>query len=262
MKEQMIEMMHTMQQLVVGGNQESSGPILEGSAPYFENENQPLPDSKQSQTTPSFTSQGKNQEVDPPKDKTSESSYGQVKSQVETLTKKIRITEGSDTRGSVDLDNLINFPQVILPPKFKAPEFVKYDGIRDPCTHLCMFCRKMAPYGDNHPLPCQIFPDSLTGPAATWYMRLEKTSTWREMANAFLEYYQFNTEIVLDHTVLQSTEKKGGESFHEYAQRWRELAAQVLPPIMEEKMIKWFIDNLKPPYYEKMINAQVDSWEW
>ena len=22
-------------------------------------------------------------------------------------------------------------------------------------------------------------------------------------------------------------------------------------------MIKWFIDNLKPPYYKKMINAQV-----
>ena len=26
---------------------------------------------------------------------------------------------------------------------------------------------------------------------------------------------------------------------------------------MEDEMIKWFIDNLKPPYYERMINAQV-----
>ena len=26
---------------------------------------------------------------------------------------------------------------------------------------------------------------------------------------------------------------------------------------MEEEMIKWFIDNLKPPYYKKMISAQV-----
>ena len=26
---------------------------------------------------------------------------------------------------------------------------------------------------------------------------------------------------------------------------------------MEDEMIKWFIDNLKPPYYEKMINAKV-----
>ena len=28
-------------------------------------------------------------------------------------------------------------------------------------------------------------------------------------------------------------------------------------PQMEYKMIKWFIDNLKPPYYEKIISAQV-----
>ena len=27
--------------------------------------------------------------------------------------------------------------------------------------------------------------------------------------------------------------------------------------MMEDKMTKWFIDNLKPPYYEKMISAQV-----
>ena len=33
-----------------------------------------------------------------------------------------------------------------MPPKFKAPKFVKYDGTRDPYAHLCMFYRKMAPY--------------------------------------------------------------------------------------------------------------------
>ena len=27
--------------------------------------------------------------------------------------------------------------------------------------------------------------------------------------------------------------------------------------MMEEEMIIWFIDNLKPSYYEKMISAQV-----
>ena len=39
MKEQMVEMMHMMQQLDVGRNRESSGPTLEGSAPHFENKN-------------------------------------------------------------------------------------------------------------------------------------------------------------------------------------------------------------------------------
>jgi len=167
MKEQMVEMMCMMQQLVVWGNRESSSPTLKVTVPYFENENRPPPDPNQGQTTPPFTPQGNNQEMDPLKDKTSESGYGQVKSQVETLTEKIRIIEGSGTWGGVDLDSLTNFPLVIMPPKFKVPEFVKYDGTGDPCAYLLMFCRKMAPYGDNYPLLCQIFPDSLTGPATT-----------------------------------------------------------------------------------------------
>ena len=72
---------------------------------------------------------------------------------METLIEKICITEGSNARGSVDLDSVTSFPQVIMPPKFKAIKFVKYDDIGDPCAHLHMFCRKIAPYGDNHPLP-------------------------------------------------------------------------------------------------------------
>ena len=139
---------------------------------------------------------------DPPKDKTSKSGYCQVQSQMETLIEKICIIEGSGTRWIVDLNSLTNFPLVIMPPKFKALEFIKYDGTGDPCTHLCMFCRNMAPYGDNHLLLCQIFPDSLTGPTATWYVRLENTSSWREKANAFLVYYQFNMKISPDRKVL------------------------------------------------------------
>ena len=80
-----------------------------------------------------------------------------------------------------------------------------------------MFYRKMALYEDIHSLLYQIFPDSLTSTTATWYVRLEKTSSWREVANAFLEYYRFNIDIVPDHTVLQRTKKKSGESFNEYA---------------------------------------------
>ena len=78
-------------------------------------------------------------------------------------------------------------------------------------------CWKMAPYGDNHPLLCQIFPDTLIGPMATWCVRLEKTSNWREIANSFMEYYWFNTKIALDRIVLMRTEKKNQESFREYA---------------------------------------------
>ena len=70
-----------------------------------------------------------------------------------------------------------------------------------------------------------------------------------------MEYYRFNTKIAPDCIVLMGTEKKDRESFREYAQRWHELATQVQPLMMEDEIIKWFIYNLKPPYYEKMISA-------
>ena len=78
-------------------------------------------------------------------------------------------------------------------------------SIGDPYAHVRMFCRKISPYGDNHLLLCQIFPDSLIGPTATWYVRLEKTSNWREMANAFLEYYCLNIKIAPGCIVLMRT---------------------------------------------------------
>ena len=206
-------MMRMIQQLVVRGGLNSS--CHSQGIPQTENENQPLSVQEQGHHV---SAQGNDQEIDLSKDKNPESMIGQVKIQVETLAKKLHIIQGSSIHGSVDLDNLTNFPQVIMPPKFKAPKFVKYDGTRDPCAHLRMFYRKMTHYGDNHPLLCQIFPNSLTGLVATWYARLEKKFSQWEMTNSFLKYYyRFNTKIAPDHTILKKTEKKSRESFREYA---------------------------------------------
>jgi len=40
-----------------------------------------------------------------------------------------------------------------------------------------------------------------------------------------------------DRKQLQNMCKKEHESFKEYTQRWRDLAAQVAPPMMEREMI-------------------------
>ena len=56
---------------------------------------------------------------------------------METLAEKLRIIEGFSVYGSIDLDSLTNFPQVIMPPKFKALEFVKYNGIAPEHTCSC-----------------------------------------------------------------------------------------------------------------------------
>ena len=48
---------------------------------------------------------------------------------------------------------------------------------------------------------------------------------------------------------MQSLTQKFGESFKEYAQKWRELAARVQPPMMEREMIDLFTNTLQDHYY-------------
>ena len=105
MKEQMSKLICMVQQLLVGGWQNSSGHNQGG--PQTENENQPLPKQDQGHNIPP---QGNDQKTDPSKDKNPKSGIGQVKSQMETLAKKLRIIEGSNAYGSIDLDSLTNFP--------------------------------------------------------------------------------------------------------------------------------------------------------
>ena len=101
MKDQVSELMHMMQQLVVGRGQNFFGYSQGG--PQTKNENQPPPIQDKGHNV---LLQGNDQETDPSKDKTLESMYGQVKSQLETLAENLRIIEGSSTHGSVNLDSL------------------------------------------------------------------------------------------------------------------------------------------------------------
>lgn len=54
-------------------------------------------------------------------------------------------------------------PNVVLPTKFKVPEFEKYDGSSCPKSHIIMYCRKMAVYVHDDKLLIHSFQDSLTG---------------------------------------------------------------------------------------------------
>ncbi|KAI5445677.1 hypothetical protein KIW84_013776 [Lathyrus oleraceus] len=47
--------------------------------------------------------------------------------------------------------------------------------------------------------------------------------------------------------------QKDKETFKEYAQRWRELEAQITPPLEEKEMTKIFLKTLSSFYYEPMI---------
>ncbi|KAK7316323.1 hypothetical protein VNO77_35276 [Canavalia gladiata] len=129
-------------------------------------------------------------------------------------------------------------PDVVIPPKFKVPEFDRYKGTTCPKSHLTMYCRKMASHAHDDKLLIHFFQDSLTGAASSWYMHLERSHIrcWKDLADAFLKQYKYNIDMAPDRWELQSMSKKDQESFKEYAQRWRELAAQVEPPLSDKEM--------------------------
>jgi len=63
-----------------------------------------------------------------------------------------------------------------------------------------------------------------------------------------------------DRTQLQNMVNRESESFKEYAQHWRDLAAQVAPPMVEREMITMMVDTLPVFYYEKLVGYMPSSF--
>ena len=63
-----------------------------------------------------------------------------------------------------------------------------------------------------------------------------------------------------DRTQLQNMVKRESESFKEYAQRWRDLAAQVAPLMVEREMVTMMVDTLPVFYYEKLVGYMPSSF--
>jgi hypothetical protein len=183
------------------------------------------------------------------------------KEKLHVLERRLRAVEGNNISG-LDAFDMCLVPDVVIPAKFKAPEFEKYKGLSCPQNHLIMFCRKMASHAHNDKLLIHCFQDSLCGASLNWYMHLERSriSSWKDLADAFLKQYKYNMDMAPDRMQLQNLVKKDKETFKEYAQRWRELAAQVEPPLSEKELVGMFMDTLQAPFYEKMIGSISSSF--
>ncbi|TYK05829.1 Gag-pro-like protein [Cucumis melo var. makuwa] len=117
-----------------------------------------------------------------------------------------------------------------------------------------MYCRKMAAYTNNDKLLVHCFQDSLIGPASQWYIQLDNAHihVWKDLADVFLKQYKHNIDMALDRLDLQQMEKKSSESFKEYTQQWRDMAAQVQPPLIDKEMTSIFMNTLRASFYDRM----------
>ncbi|KAL4278757.1 hypothetical protein GQ457_03G028250 [Hibiscus cannabinus] len=174
----------------------------------------------------------------------------------EKLEELVRSMQNFATLGGIDARELSLVNDLVIPPKFKVPEFEKFTGTTCPSAHLTMYCRKMSLYLDNEKLLIHCFQDSLVGSAARWYTQLSRThiKTWRDLSKAFLEQYKHVSDMVPSRTVLQTMEQRANESFRQYAQRWRDVAAQVQPPLLENEITLLFVNTLKDDFYDRMLD--------
>lgn len=158
----------------------------------------------------------------------------EVEKKVKSIEDKLKSVESIDTLG-LDAVEMCLVPNIVIPAKFKIPDFEKYKGASDPRSHIRANCHKMTAYSYNDRLLMHFFQNSLSGASLDWYMQLEGTHirTWREMEEAFLKHYQYNTYMAPNRMQLQNLTQKSEETFKEYAQRWKELTVRVQPPLLK-----------------------------
>ncbi|XP_052877969.1 uncharacterized protein LOC128284199 [Gossypium arboreum] len=189
-------------------------------------------------------------------------SQKQLKERCRWLEEKFKAIESADHHQGIDAKDLSLVPDLVLPPKFKIPEFEKYNGPSCPEAHITIFCRQMTGYVNNDQLLIHCFQDSLVGAASKWYHQLSraKINSWKDLAQAFMKQYNHVMDMTPDRITLQNMEKKSNESFRQYAQRWREVAIQVQPPLLEKETTMLFINTLKSPFITHMLGSATKSF--
>jgi hypothetical protein len=107
------------------------------------------------------------------------------------LEERLKAIEGFSVFG-IDALDMCLVPDVVIPPKFKTPDFEKYKGLQCPKIHLKRFCTKMSAHVTNEKLMMHLFQDSLSGASLDWYMQLERAQiqTWKDLIEAFLTQYK------------------------------------------------------------------------
>ena len=174
----------------------------------------------------------------------------------------MRVIEGNNLYDPVKAAEMLLVPNVVIPRKFRVPEFVKYTVTQCPITYLKAYCNKMAEVVHDEKLLIHFFQDSLSDAALAWYTRLDniKIKGWKDLVDAFINQYKFNMDVAPDRSSLQAMEKGNKESVREYAQRWREAAAQVNPSLLEREMTSLFSNTFKAPYFEYLVGSAAHNF--
>ncbi|XP_077215965.1 uncharacterized protein LOC143850623 [Tasmannia lanceolata] len=181
---------------------------------------------------------------------------GKEKELVDKVEKLTQQVESMQVKGpkKVNMFDFSLFRGVTLPPKFRMPDFDKYDGTGCPWSHLRSFISNLEGYGLSPEQIAKVFPMSLTGVAKKWFLHLkpEELGTLDEIANKFVEQFSMEEGIEVTKRDLKAIKQGPQETFTSFVRRWRRKAAQMTNRPSEEDQIKIVVKNLSPQYYHFM----------
>jgi hypothetical protein len=76
---------------------------------------------------------------------------------IEVLEARLKVIEEVDSYDPVRAIEMCLVPNVVIPKKFRVPEFMKYSGTQCPMTHLRSCCNKMTELVHDEKLLMQFF---------------------------------------------------------------------------------------------------------
>ena len=85
------------------------------------------------------------------------------KEKLDLIEERLRAIKGFGDYAFADMTNLCWVPNMVIPPKFKVPDFDRYKGTTCPKNYLKMYCRKMGAHSRDEKLLMHFFQDSLAG---------------------------------------------------------------------------------------------------
>ncbi|XP_077242451.1 uncharacterized protein LOC143882962 [Tasmannia lanceolata] len=126
----------------------------------------------------------------------------------------------------IDMSEFSIFPGVTLPPKFKIPDFAKYDGSGSPRSHLKMYINALEQYA--------------------------YTKTWEDIVEKFIEQFSYDDGVEVTRRDLKMLKQQIHEPFSTFVKKWRRKAAQMTNRPSEEDQLSIIVKNLSSPYAQYM----------
>ena len=101
------------------------------------------------------------------------------------------------------------------------------------------------------------FQESLSRTHMEWFYQLEGTNihTWEDLVAAYYRQYQHNADLAPTRVQLQNMTMGSSEGFKEYAQKWRDLAGRVQPPLNDTELVYMFMGTLNGSFFNLLIGS-------